>query len=106
MSVGKRIKELRKQRNVNQTELAKAVNSSSAMLSMIESDKCGATNELIISLSMFFGVSTDYLLTGQDVKVSPVEREILSLIKEDSGLYKSLLDMLNSKKSVMNRIAA
>jgi hypothetical protein len=57
-------------------------------------------------MSEFFNVSTDYLLRGVDVKVTPIESELLGLIRSDDGLMQSLTTMLNAKKSVLNRMSA
>lgn len=66
MSIGKRIAELRKQKNMSQSELAKALNVAPSTIGMWETDQRAMKDDSIRQLSKYFGVSTDYLLNGYE----------------------------------------
>ena len=62
----KRVKELRKQRRLSQTELGEVLGLTHKSISTIESGIRGTTIEKLILLAKFFEVSTDYLLGLKD----------------------------------------
>ena len=61
-SFGERIKDLREERGINQTELGKALNMTQRKISYIETGKYEPSISDIISFCTFFKVSSDYLL--------------------------------------------
>ena len=61
-----RVKELRKQRRLSQTELGEVLGLTHKSISTIESGVRGTTIEKLILLAKFFEVSTDYLLGLKD----------------------------------------
>ena len=91
---------------MKQIELAKALNTHSSVLSVIESGKGNPTSEMIVDLSKFFNVSADYLLTGKEGAdtIDEKEQEVIKLYREDSGLRESLNMMIDVKKK-MNEYA-
>lgn len=68
MSLGKRIAELRKERGMEQAQLAKKLNIATSTLGMWETDKRKPNTEAIVSIAQFFQVSTDYLLGNSEKK--------------------------------------
>ena len=100
-----RIKKLRCDNGLNQSELASIMGIKQSSLSLIERGINNPTVSQIELLSRYFGVSTDYLIFGVE-SIKPMERELLMLIKEDSGLMQSLMCALTAKKNVLNRLAA
>ena len=66
MTIGQKIKQLRNERKLSQPELAKAINVSNGVISFWENDINEPKASLIIKLSAYFGVSTDYLLGLED----------------------------------------
>ena len=60
--IGKRLKELRTSEGLTQQELAKILNVSSMSISFYENEQRKPDSDFIISVSKYFGVSTDYLL--------------------------------------------
>ena len=62
MDFGIRIKDLRRERKITQTELAKALGCSQSMVAQWEAHKNKPTEDFIVKTANFFGVSTDYLL--------------------------------------------
>ncbi len=59
---GDKIKNLREDADLNQTELGKAVNMTQRKVSYIERGQCEPSMEDIAALAHFFKVSADYLL--------------------------------------------
>ena len=60
---GEKIKILRENKNINQTELGKAVNMTQRKVSYIECGKYEPSIEDIVVLCNYFKVSADYLLS-------------------------------------------
>ena len=59
---GERLKQLRKERGLTQTELAKLIGSSKALVSKYETNQSQPPYEILIQIAYVFNVSTDYLL--------------------------------------------
>ena len=66
MNIGQRIKQLRIERKISQPELAKAINVSNGLISFWENSVNEPKASLIIKLSLYFNVSSDYLLGLED----------------------------------------
>lgn len=62
LTFGEKIKLLREERQLNQTELGKAVNMTQRKISYMENNKYEPSMDDIIALCRFFTVSADYLL--------------------------------------------
>lgn len=62
-----KLKELRKEKRVTQQEVAELLNITAATYSRYENGVHQPDNDSLIKLSIFFGVSIDYLL-GNDIK--------------------------------------
>ena len=71
--VGLRISQLRKQKNMTQRDLARALNLSPSAIGMYEQGRRQPSAELIVAICREFSVSTQWLLTGL-----PYTREDLS----------------------------
>jgi len=65
LKFGEKIKKLREEAEINQTELGKAVHMTQRKVSYIECGKCEPSIEDIIAFCEFFKVSSDYLLGVQ-----------------------------------------
>lgn len=65
-SPAERIKVLRKSLNLNQEQLAEKLDMKRASLSKIETGETGLTAKNIEKFCRFFGITSDYLLFGQD----------------------------------------
>lgn len=78
MKTGDRIKELRKQNNLTQLELANKLNITDKAVSKWESNIGEPSIDLLMELSKLFDVSIDYLLTGNNrekiIVMSDLER--------------------------------
>ena len=61
-SFGDKVRYLREERNISQTELGKALNMTQRKVSYIECGKYEPSIEDIVAIATFFNVSADYLL--------------------------------------------
>ena len=66
LSFGEKVRNLREDKDWNQTQLGNAVGMTQRKLSYIECGKCEPSIEDIVALCKFFGVSADYLLGISD----------------------------------------
>lgn len=62
LSIGEKIKNLREDANLNQTQLGKILNMTQRKLSYIECNKCEPNVDDIKAICNYFKISADYLL--------------------------------------------
>ena len=94
-TIGKRISALRKARGMKQEELAERLDVSGQSVSKWENDQTCPDIGLLPRLARVFGVTTDYLLTGEQEQEPPVRmvpeeerkdlRDMMLRILVDSG---------------------
>lgn len=72
-----RLKQLRKQRGLNQTGLAIKLNISQSTISSYEKGDRSPDSETLLSIANFFDVSLDYLVGISDIK-KPITKSDLS----------------------------
>ena len=65
-SFGKNLKELRKEKNLWQADIAKALCVTDATVSRWELGKQEPDFDMLIKIAKYFGVTTDYLLGLED----------------------------------------
>lgn len=75
LTLGEKIRLLREEKEMNQTELGKAVNMTQRRVSYIENDRYEPSVEDIQALCAFFNVSADYLLGFPHNLPYPVKTE-------------------------------
>ena len=63
--LGPRIAALRKEAGLSQTELAQRLQISPSAIGMYEQGRREPSAQTLVAMAKFFGVSTDFLLTGQ-----------------------------------------
>ena len=80
----KRLKQLRKQQNLTQTELANLLNLSHGAIAMWETDKRQPDNDTLVRLANFFNVSVDYLLglSNQEYELTDENKQLLAMIDQ------------------------
>lgn len=61
-----RLKELRKEKNISLSQLAKDLNISKSCLSMYENNKTSPTLDVLIKLADYFCITLDYLAGRTD----------------------------------------
>ena len=66
MSIGERIKELRKEKRLTQSQLAKEIGYTQQIVADWETSKKKPASDAIIALAKFFDVSADYILGLKD----------------------------------------
>lgn len=109
--------ELRKDRHLSQTELAKLMSLSSATISNYETGRHDPSLETVVWLAEFFGVTTDYLLgrTSDSISAKTLEQEfahgktvgeiidlLLSLSGENRELAENVLQAIRVYNAVQS----
>ena len=118
MTFAEKSKLLRKERNLSQIELGKALNVSKACISMIEIGKNEPTSNTLIKYADFFECSIDYLLDREDdfgnitikkekSSTDNFSAEEIKLIEDYRSLQPALKEMIQAtiqtwKKSSIN----
>ena len=85
---GKKLAQLRKQRNLSQEQLAKKINVSLSSVAMYETNKRQPDDETKKAISQLFGVSIDYLLDNE------VNKEFKEQTEENQELLKNISEEL------------
>lgn len=102
-SIGTRIKELRKIKNISQEELANELSVSRQTISKWESDIVSPDINNIEMLSNFFEVSTDYIINGKENKASPKQNNVWIILCFIIGIIAiigtSILMIINKGKN-------
>ncbi len=75
MTIGERLAELRKSRGLSQEDLAEQLTLTRQTISKWELGQSSPDIEYVISLCEFFGISTDYLLKGEEPPVKEKEEK-------------------------------
>lgn len=85
-SIGERLYEIRKKRNLSQGELADKLDVSRQTVSKWENNMCLPEVEKLMQLSEVLGVTTDYILKGITAKETAKEKETVYVyVKEPTG---------------------
>ena len=87
MSLGTKLRILRKERNLTQDEVAKALEFSRSVYSQYECDEREPSFSRIIALSRFYMVSLDYLADNNE----EYNINLSQLTKEDQALVFNIL---------------
>ena len=89
---GERIRQLRKQSGYTQEALAEELNIDRSVLSRIEVGKYACSIDFLAQISIFFGVSMDYLVFGkvQDNDTERLRESVANLIQQLEHFKKSL----------------
>lgn len=91
VSLTERLKMLRKSKKITQAVLAKAIGKSTSVITHYESGDRMPSYDVLIKLSYFYGVTTDYLLGINDRKILSIDiaefseeqiQSLLSIIDE------------------------
>lgn len=78
-----RLKELRQSKNISQNDFAPMFNITQGTLSGWETGRYDISNEALVQLADYFGVSIDYLLDRDPVPTNQEELELLSKVYDD-----------------------
>lgn len=81
---GDRLKELRKSKNITQTDIAKMYGVTDATVSAWEVGKAQPSYDVLTNLAQYFNVTTDYLLGFNQDDLDNIER--LKLVLREAGM--------------------
>lgn len=102
MTLGTRIKFLRKEANITQSELAKKLNLSFGTISKYEKDEISIPSETLLKIANIFDVTTDYLL-GRTNTPNTIDEPIAIAASTKDGI--DLSDVCDEdKKTIMEFI--
>lgn len=88
MSIGERISELRKQQNISQGQLAKALDVTRQAVSKWENDQSAPDTINLIRLADLLGTDTEYLATGAHSKIKSPPTVVTMVQKVDHVVEK------------------
>lgn len=94
MNIGIKIKELRKQKGITQTELSKVLGVGKTTISNYETGYSTPDSLIIQRLSEFFNVSTDFLIKNSEqisCNQSTINKKMLDISDLDEDSIKELL---------------
>ena len=92
--IGKKLKNLRTDKDMTQAVLAKKLNLTKSVISAYENDLRLPSYDVLIQIAKIFRVSTDYLL-GLD---SPSGVDLSGLSEEEKIAVKNLIQAMKHKK--------
>lgn len=115
MDLGKRIRQIRKEKNMTLQQVSEKTGISRSNLSEVETGEHGCTSDTLSKLAKCFEVSTDYLLgktdnpnaqiinvADSDGSITKIEYELLDKVKgltiDDFIEINKYIDYLKSKK--------
>jgi len=95
----KRLKLLRKEKNITQKELSDKINVSASTIGLYEQGRRTPDNETLTKIADFFEVTTDYLLGRTNQKYFSQDETIAfhakgDLNEEDQKMVRDLIDRL------------
>lgn len=89
---GKRIQQLRKERELTQEQLAEKLNVSQNTIAKIESGLRRPSIDFLLEISEFFKVSTNYLVFGVHAEDEKLKKDIDETIKKIDQTIEKLLE--------------
>jgi transcriptional regulator with XRE-family HTH domain len=108
-SVSERIKNLRIQNNLTQTDLADKVGLSYVQIGRYEKGKSNPSSDVLQKLASVLNTSTDYLMNGktEQVEAQLTDKELIKQFQEveklepnEKHLVKTFLDAFITKKKI------
>lgn len=109
MTIGDRIKELRNQLDLTQSDLAELVGLTYIQIGRYEKNKSNPSADVLQKLAVALHTTTDYLMNGntQQVQAQLADRELLQQFKaveklnpEDKHLVKTFIDAFITKRQI------
>lgn len=87
---GQRVKALRKENGLTLQQMADELNVSYEHYKKIENGNHGCSIALLLDISSFFDVSTDYLLTGRSFEALHIQKQLSAAQDILTGIMKDL----------------
>ena len=110
MSIGQRIKELRKAQKLTQADLAAKVDLTYIQIGRYEQQKSKPSADVVRRLADVLGTTTDFLMNGDSKTVAAskiTDRDLIELFAaveelapEDQSMIKTFIDALVTKRRV------
>lgn len=110
MTVGERIKELRIQKKLTQTDLGKLISLTYIQIGRYETGKSSPSSDVLQRLATALDTTTDYLMKGTEdeaVAAQLTDKELLKQFKqveqlspEDKNLIKTFIDAFLTKRQI------
>jgi transcriptional regulator with XRE-family HTH domain len=109
ITVSERIKQLRAENNLTQSELAEKVGLTYVQIGRYEKGKSNPSSDVLQKLAIVLNTSTDYLMNGktQQVEAQLADKELIKqfqevekLNPEEKHLVKTFLDAFITKKKI------
>ena len=108
MNLSEKVKRLRKERELTQKELADKLGVNSSHLSRLEKGKYQPSTEMLKKFAAFFGVTTDYLLSDEEIPEINIKNKSLaervklidSLDEDDQNALIHIIDSMLTKKKM------
>lgn len=103
-SIGERVKMIRKELGLNQTDFAKNINLSRSQISAIEKEERVLTERTLLDISREYGANKEFILTGEGEMFIDVSdnKELLNFIsglcegdQEKANLILNVYEMFN-----------
>lgn len=79
MMFSKKLLQLRKSQNLQQTDLAKIIGCSDRSISIWERGLGTPSTDIVIKIANYFNVSTDFLLTNENNTIEKKDKNIISI---------------------------
>ena len=109
MTIGTRLQNLRKERHLTQTEVAKALGISQQSYGRWETDKVKPSPAKLTQIATYFDVSTDYLLNSYTDGIDLSEVELLfrttskGMTEEEQAVFKDeLIQFMKERKKLFD----
>ena len=99
MSIGERITQLRKQRNLSQGDLAKAMDVSRQAVSKWENDLSSPDTIKLIQLAEVLDTQVEYLATGRMIEVNEAPI-VLNMVKTEEKIVEKVVEKVVEKPVV------
>ena len=96
---GQRLNELREEKQLKQSDLAKMLNISSSSVGMYERNQIEPDDELKLKIANFFDVSVDYLMGKTNKRNASISHE-----KEFIDFYEDYKELEDDDKDILKAI--
>lgn len=101
----KRLRILRKNKNLTQAQLGNALNLENSTISSYERNKIMPSSDVLLKIAKYFDVSVDYLIGNTDDMQGKSEKSIEEIMQDVEVLfYNSGRDLNDDKKRMLSRI--
>lgn len=110
MTIGERIKKIRVENSLTQTELANKIGLTYIQVGRYETGKSMPSSEVLQKLAKLFDTTSDFLMNGLEDDIASIQLTDKELLKqfravellsvEDKNVVKTLIDALITKRQI------